>query len=236
MSAEEKRESVEDLAVRIANAHGRESSILVLGSCVASVAGVPGIDALARDVLGDLFERDPSVATTYLSEETWALVQEQPDEVRRELVQAFYELLKSMSGIARRGMLRRFYADFPIPQPYQDLARLIKDGYFALVLTASVDTLLEQALDGVGFRRGDGYHVVDLVLDAGREKPLPSGDTGVVPIVKLHSDQMQPELATTLKGIAATLRKKRPSWWWVMVLRANPSTTGLNSSTTIYGG
>lgn len=204
--------NVRRLAEAMAEARPGDSFLLLLGSGFAEAAQVPGVEQVACGVFAGLFAGDPVAASSFLSEEDWEQIQqaEQSEDTRRALLEAFYKYVSSLSGrLARRSVFWSFYDGLPILQCYQDVARLTKDGYFHDVLTTNVDTFLEGALDAVGLSEGDGYYVVDLVVDPECERCPPSGGDGVVSIVKLHSGLGPSELTGSFDEIRSFLKPER---------------------------
>lgn len=146
---------LKSLAERIAERHRGDrpggSYLLLLGAGCSATAGVPNPVALARSVFEDLAVRDPEMAAQFLPGG-----RESDPEALREGLDRY---LASRSRIQRSRILQPFYSRLPIPLSYQDLAVLIKEGYFRHVLTTNFDSLLEQALDAIGLRRGVDYAV-----------------------------------------------------------------------------
>jgi hypothetical protein len=181
--------------------------VLFIGSDVARAAGT-GVPDMAYETFRDLVKRGSSMAERHLSEENLALIQEgqEPDWVNLE--SAFYDLLSDMSSMERYNLLQGFFTGIPVPRFYQDLARLIHDGYFSHVLTTTIDTLLEQALSGLGLQKGVDYVVINLGADPRRKaRPhLSSEFDDVITIVKLHGDLTQGRVAVTPEEIEDVLK------------------------------
>jgi hypothetical protein len=184
-----------------------EQFILFIGSGVARAAGT-SVQDMAYHVFRDLIESGSSLAEDYLREENLALIQQDlmPDPDELEL--AFYDLLSGMSSTARYSLLQRFFAGIPVPQFYQDLAGLISDGYFGHVLTTTIDTLLEQALDSIGLQRRWDFQVINLGTYDGRPV-FPSDPDEPIAIVKLHGDVTEGVVAVTPEEIENALRSQR---------------------------
>jgi hypothetical protein len=197
------------LVAEMAEARPGETSLLLLGSGFARAAQVPGVEHVAHEVFGDLFAGDPATASSFLSKEAWEQAQreEESEQARRTLLNAFYKYVTGLSGrLARHSVFWAFYDGFPIQQCYQDVARLIRDGHFHAVLTTNVDTFLEGALDAVGLSEGADYYVVDVVVDPECERCPPSGSDRLVPIVKLHSSLGRSEIPSASSEIASLVR------------------------------
>lgn len=156
---------LEDLAARLAAAQeDGQPFVLLLGGRLAEAAGVPPLAQTARRIFADIYQRDPDVAGLYLTAEMLAGLQDAepagPPAEPDAWGSALQGLLGGMSALARFSMLQRYLSrGVPVPRFYQDLARLLRDGYFNPVLTANLDTLLEEALNGVGLQRGLDYQV-----------------------------------------------------------------------------
>jgi hypothetical protein len=66
---------------------------------------------------------------------------------------AFYSLLKDKPRDDRRTLLARFFEIAGVTEGYDDLADLIMEGYFGLIVTTNVDTMLEEALQEAKIKR-----------------------------------------------------------------------------------
>ncbi|MFC1878609.1 SIR2 family protein [Chloroflexota bacterium] len=171
--------------------------ILFLGQACASAAGVPS----NLDIAHLLFS-NPDLAAQYLDE-----IDDPNDD---QLMEAYTEFIREMTAGQRYRMLLSFYDSVPVPAFYQDLALLIKAGFFEHILTTNIDTLLEQALNSVGMWQGKDYHVLSL----GRSEELPgrsrstSSETPLV-VIKLHGDLAQQQVAITPDEISDALEPQR---------------------------
>jgi hypothetical protein len=172
--------------------------VLYIGSGCARAAGVPSYAEMARKL------RDDLVATKHLSE------QDQADESK--LVEAFFAMLRGMTQIERHSLLQSLYKRVPVPLFYQDLAKLVRAGYFSHVLTANVDTLLEQALTGAspstGLYRQAPYQVITLSPSAGKD-PLYSPVADTTTIIKLPGDVAESTKMTSPEEIDHVLNLRR---------------------------
>jgi hypothetical protein len=112
----------------------------------------------------------------------------------------------------RSALLRPFYARLPVPLFYQDLARLIRDGYFTQIFTTNIDDLLEQALSGpIGLTRGKDYEVVS-VADPETYSPAdfpPTPDGLPVTIFKLHGDLTRADAVLRPEDIQSAIYRQR---------------------------
>ena len=154
-------------------ASGRGPYILLLGEGCARAAGAPSREDLARDAL---------VTFKYEPPEAWA------GKSGEELVEQFSKHTSSLSSSQYGRMLRHLYAKVAVPSFYQDLALMIRERFFPLVVTMNFDTLLEQALGAAGVRN-EQY----LVTTFGRERTT-SGTESLPPLthlIKLHGDLSQ---------------------------------------------
>jgi hypothetical protein len=165
---------IKALAAQMAWRHeedGVHPFLLVLGQATGRVAGVPSRDEIAYQVLDDLLSREDELATSRLSKQDL----QDKDKLRR----AFTGLLDDMSGGRRYRMLQRVYRHVPIPLGYQNLAVLIKAGYFSTILTTNLHTLLERALNRAGLLQDRHYRVIDLSMhrsDETSSRPLNTTD------------------------------------------------------------
>jgi len=181
--------------------------ILFIGSGVARAAGTSVTD-IAFQVFQDLIESGSSLAGDYLQEGTLALIREDGKPDLDELESAFYSLMSGISSSARYSLLQRFFTGVPVPRFYQDLARLISDGYFSHVLTTTIDVLLEQALEDVGLKRGWDFQVISLGARSGRKasSEMPPELHDAITIVKLHGDVAHGPVAVTPEEIEEVLK------------------------------
>ena len=168
---------------------------LFLGRGIGQAAGIP----TAVDMGTEIFKTSDRVRNEYLGESDGS-----PDAVEK----AFYRYLDDLPAVARLSLLQRFYGRIAIPTFYQDLARLIRDGYFARILTINIDTLLEGALDGLKLRRGVDYDVVSLsdTLSSRTAPKMAPPPQAAIHIIKLHGDLAGNQAAITPEQIQATLQ------------------------------
>lgn len=188
---------VQDVLARKENEY-QPSFILFLGKECADAAGVPSSLDIAHQVF-----TDPDLAQIYMSGRSL--------ENDEHVWQAFAEFVGEMTVGQRYRMLQGFYASVPVPSFYQDMALLIKAGFFQRILTTSVDTLLEQALNWAGLWPDKDYAVVSL---GQRDEIYPrsrSAAAGDIPIqiIKLHGDLARQEVAITKDEISRVLEPQR---------------------------
>jgi hypothetical protein len=177
--------SLDDLAAQIRqrldpNSGGwRGPYILFLGEGCARAAGAPSREELARQALSAL-DNDPTgpLSASTLSGTPDARVFEQ-----------FTAHTSSLSSRQFARMLRQLYANLPVPAFYQDLALLIREQYFPLVVTMNFDTLLEQALAAVGV--GAAQYKVTTFGRGRTSTPVESDAAPLTHLVKLHGDLAQ---------------------------------------------
>jgi hypothetical protein len=116
---------------------------------------------------------------------------------------ALHDYLGSLSPVARYAVLQPFYSRIPVPQFYQDLALLVRAGYFRHIFTTNIDSLLEQALRATGFYVGQHYQVMTLGAPADRpQRPAPPD---AARLIKLRGDLGQSLLPVTGQEIQAAL-------------------------------
>lgn len=177
--------SIDELAERISERNGPDADspwdgpyILFLGEGCAHAAGAPPRAAIARQALRT-FGLDRGLAPD--------------DQASDESVFArFAAYTEKLSPDQLARMLRSLYANVAVPSFYQDLALLVRERYFPLILTMNFDTLLEQALASSGVRNSE-YRITTF----GPYRRISSGpDPGAAQpplthIVKLHGDLAQ---------------------------------------------
>jgi uncharacterized coiled-coil protein SlyX len=214
-------EDIERLARRIKDqAEDGLPFVLLLGDDVRAAAGIPDLAETARQALRDLYQREPDAAAQYLTpaELTDLAKGEAVDPLPgTRLQEAFFAFLASMSSLARFSLIQRYYSQVPVPRFYQDIARLVRDGYFQHLLVSSVDTLLEEALSGIGLQRGLDFQVALLGNGARQElSSVPAGEQAGEPaqveapvvVYRLHGDLSlaSPRLAPSELQAALTSR------------------------------
>jgi hypothetical protein len=175
---------------------GRGPYILFIGEGCARAAGAPSREDIARTALRT-FGFEPSADPRIPSDMLWAL---------------FKKHTASLSSSQFGRMLRSLYGRVPVPEFYQDLAALIREQYFPLILTMNFDTLLEQALSQSGVRSSD-YRVT--TFGASRISSGSDNEQGRPPlthIVKLHGDLAQNTVLVTPEQIDEALRR---SMQWI---------------------
>jgi hypothetical protein len=183
-----------------------DNYILFLGSGCAKAANVPSFSEIARKVF-DAYEGVNQLSLDVPSKE------ERSDEDK--LLKSFFKFLGKMSHTEIFLMLQSFFADIPVPTFYQDLALLVKDGYFNRILTTNFDTLLEQALNGVGLQIGFNYQVISLGggSTSDDESSSDSNATGslsnMIYIIKLHGDISKQDMNFTPQNIEQALQSQR---------------------------
>lgn len=139
---------------------------LVLGTHLGKAAGVPSLSKIASSIFTDLYSRDPQAAKYYLPKQVLDNLSEEgtiQDEAL--LKEALFKLLESLSTLARYSLLQSHYSQIPVPRFYQDLARMIRDGYFQIIVTNNPDNLLEEAMNGFGLRRSLDYQMIISGID-----------------------------------------------------------------------
>lgn len=122
------------------------------------------------------------------------------------LVERFLDATATMKKEHVARMLQSIFATIPIPSFYQQLAQLVRERFFSLIITTNYDTLLEQALDAVGFRPFD-YHVTTFMQ--GTPVSTSTGGGELVHIVKLHGDLAREVIHFTPDAVETALRSSR---------------------------
>lgn len=194
---------------------GPETFILFLGSECARAARVPSIDSLA-DRASELILGGGEAGA-----------QSSPpggDSDAKDVIKSLYKMLDRMSRGMAYTMLKSLYMNVPVPLFYQDLAQLVKAGYFNRILTTNFDTLLEQALDAAGMQAGFDYCVTSLGIKSDEDEQERSaarkGDAEQseedgcesrepVNIIKLHGDMAQQQTNLRPDRIEKALRSQR---------------------------
>jgi phosphoglycolate phosphatase-like HAD superfamily hydrolase len=191
---------------------GSEKFILFLGSDCARAARVPDIATVASQAL--------DLLTAYNigdSDEPSKL--DKPDKA--ELLKTLYQRLDEMSPGLIFNTLRSLFVNLPVPVFYQDLAQLVQAGYFNRIITTNFDTLLEQALDGIGMQAGFDYFVTSLGIKSDINARQLSPDFDIDPseesstlrepvhIIKLHGDLAQQQINLSPARIEQALRSQR---------------------------
>ena len=177
----------ESMAMR--REEGEPGYLLFLGAECARAANVP----TNRDIARAVFEK---------------LDMEEPPE--EELEAALFDFMADLSGVQRYRLLQPLFESLPVPVFYQDLASLIKAGYFTTILTTTLDSLLEQALDGIGLRRGSDYD--SIALTAQSDIAAATSERSVEPpvtILRLHGALEASTIALSPEEIDEFLRSER---------------------------
>ena len=170
----------------------------LIGDLCGERAGVPSPAEIGRAALGSLFEQSPDLAAQLLPTGLDA----SDDEVEA----AFLGWLGQMTHLQRYRVLEPFYRRVPVPLFYQDLAALVVSGFVSHILTTNVDTLLEQALDGLGLTAGRDYGVQ--VIGSPDAPQVPADPTPTT-IVKLYGDLGEQQLAMDPLEIDRVLTENR---------------------------
>ncbi|HJW93235.1 MAG TPA: SIR2 family protein [Thermoanaerobaculia bacterium] len=194
---------IDDLAHRIyerrpqksdASSPDAEPYVLFLGDGCSEAAGVPKLPQLAARAM-QMFglAKSASGGSGTTSEQ--------------DLVGPFLDAIASMKKEHAARMLQSIFASIPVPSFYQQLAQLIRERFFPLIITTNYDTLLEQALDSVGFRAFD-YRVT--TFDGGTPiSTSTGGGSELVHIVKLHGDLARKVIHFTPEAVDGALQSSR---------------------------
>src|SRR5215467_2950350 len=178
---------------------------LFLGADCAQAAGVPSTADMARRTFKRVERTDPAKIQDLLPD--W------PTASDEQLTSAFTAYHARHTPVERYKVLEPCYRSVPIPQFYRDLADLVIAGYVTDVLTTNVDTLLEQALDGAGLRRGSDYKLAvvgahDTTATLGSSSQPPPASMSLQ-VVKLYGDIGQSVLPVGAESIEAALQDGR---------------------------
>lgn len=207
-------ENVKALAGEMARRQGPEGGcpyILFIGRDCAHTAGVPTFAEMARRLFNQKF------LDKWLPRFSLKLHTLEPTD--DELVESFLKLLGHLSPVQRHITLQNFYRRIPVPLFYQDIAVLIKAGFFKTIMTTNIDTLLEEALLMAGMRAEVDYRVVNIGDPGGRGAARDEtadgyaldgadGDTAPVTLFKLLGDIGQPDANLNPDDIDKALRSR----------------------------
>ena len=191
--------SLDDLARRIRSRCDTPGGpfVLFLGAGCAKAAGAPSADAIAREAL-KTFGYDTTPAPI--------------DEPLEMVLSRFAERTNKLPRQQLTRMLRSLYAKVPVPSFYQDLALMVRERFFPVIVTTSFDTLLELALEGVGLRNSD-YALTSLGSRNGSESAQrnfrPGSGGPLTHIIKLHGDLAQDTAFLTPGEIEQALASSR---------------------------
>jgi hypothetical protein len=170
--------SLDDLARRVRSRCDDSGGpyVLFLGAGCAAAAGAPPTEIIARDLL-KTFGYDTTPAS--------------PDEPFEHVLSRFAEHTDKLSRSQLTRMVRSVYAKVPVPSFYQDLALMVRERFFPIIVTTNFDTLLELALESVGLRNSD--YLLTTLGPRSRSESAPSrnlrpGSSPLTHIIKLHGD------------------------------------------------
>jgi len=193
--------SLDDLARRVRSRCDDSGGpyVLFLGAGCARAAGAPPPEAIARDAL-----------TAFGYDESPTISSEPLDQIFRK----FTDYTGKLSRTQFTRMLRSLYAKVPVPAFYQDLALMVRERFFPIIITTNFDTLLELALDGVGLRSSD-YMLTTFGASRPMSEPTPTrnlrprGNNPLTHIIKLHGDLDRPTGSLTPADIDRALESSR---------------------------
>lgn len=169
--------SIDELTHRMRERRGSELGVggrpylLFLGEGCGHAAGVPPRATIARQAIRML---DAKAQTDGMSDDA--------------VFDRFGELAASLSPSQVSRLLRTVFEQIAVPSFYQDLALLIRERFFPLVLTMNYDTLLEQALVNAGVRTSE--FLVTTFSEHGLIRDTRTTRSGppLVNLIKLHGD------------------------------------------------
>ncbi|MFH8701617.1 hypothetical protein [Streptomyces chartreusis] len=205
MISEADTAAIRRLADRMAEARKADPASTIpvlLGSVHGKDIGLPTSADIGRAVFEQLSERgsaDPVSLPVNWRESSDA-----------EVGEAFTAWLRERSAVHRYKVLTPYYRGVPIPLFYRELADLVVASYVTCVLTTSVDSLFEQALDGAGLRRDIDYSVVVPGCSDPISKPAPGAEPPVT-VVKLYGDLSRRSLPVGEDEIAEVLQTAKRS-------------------------
>lgn len=185
-----------------------EPYTLFLGSGCARAAGVPDLSEIAMQFFTEELANEKSWAGDYMSSSILEEIRHDPIGGRDILINSFYRMISKLSPPVRYSILQQYYGKIPVPEFYLQLARMIKDGYFAHIVTTSIDNLLENALAKVGIGRNE-YDLISLASEESRLQSFPESNDKKFLIVKLHGDLEEQTVVITPQEIEETLHLHR---------------------------
>jgi predicted NACHT family NTPase len=138
--------------------------ILLLGAGASISSGCSGMVQIVDEVLQsrdttqfEVWEREIESATS-VEAEYGELKKEKIGQKKRD---RFFEIWGRLDGESQYAILRQHLWEGKSPSNgYDDLAYLIKNGYFKMVLSTNLDNLLEKALRNKGWEAPDDFVVV----------------------------------------------------------------------------
>ncbi len=190
--------TLNDLAAAVdARCHSSDSPyVLILGRECARAAGQP-LETVSKSIVEFATKYEPSWATM-LGVATL-------DKSGGAMVDAVHALTAKLDKKQSDRLLRTFYAQVPVPLFYQDLASLMKAGYFRDIVTTNYDDLLEQALIGSGLVQGSDF----VVLNVADPSADVESDAVRFSIIKLHGDLTRSNALLTESEIQRALARSR---------------------------
>ena len=102
-------------------------------------------------------------------------------------VNYYFDFLQNLSPTERYTILKKYYENLTPSNGYISLAKLIKSGYFELILTTNIDTMLEDALRTQEFADFQVI-IIDEEMTTGKLEAILKTRTPKVKIIKLHGD------------------------------------------------
>jgi SIR2-like domain len=170
--------------------------ILFLGEQCARAAGAPTAEKIAREALRT-FGLDTSPSSEGAPEQ--------------EVIDRFVAQTEHLSSSQIVRMVRSLFAGVPVPSFYQDLALLVREHYFPLILTTNFDNLLEQALAAAGVSQSE-YQVTSFASRWRSSPPAsaePSPREPLTHLVKLHGDLAQDTVLFSPDQVETALQGSR---------------------------
>lgn len=145
------------------------SFLLFLGAGASIESGGPRTEEIVNSVVRD-FGDDALSGTTQRYEE-------------------FYRTLGRLGRGDRHAIFARYFQGMAPSQGYLQLAQLIDEEYFDVILTTNFDNMLEQAFAARGLSRGSDYILFIVSMDRGEEiRYFLSQSRPRIKIIKLHGD------------------------------------------------
>ncbi len=169
-----------------------QQPILFLGQGVAKAAGVPSVEDMAKDLF-------PNIS--------------QPYQEPQEALEVFFNYWETLSPLERQSMLLRYFSHVPVPAFYHDLVNLLFNRHFPVILSTSIDTLLEQAFnDNARERTTNGVElaVISIASLSDNQSLNRAGSDGsdIIRLIKLHGDISQ-DVALTAEDIDEELGRQQ---------------------------
>jgi hypothetical protein len=151
--------------------HATESPVLFIGAGASIASGSKNMEDLITAVLQDYNIQSGEIGF-------------------QEKLSSFYKLMEGLDDAARWAVLKDYFDKLQPSEGYLFLAKLIKAGYFNIILSTNFDNLLEESLLQIGFKQREDFIVLpvqyveaSVISDFIIRYTYPA-----IKIIKLHGD------------------------------------------------